>query len=264
MTDHRHLGQILTYAAHAAASGTKVLAVWLTEETRPAHLAAVEFLNRVAGESDGFGMLLLRVRLPACNGWHVHFEVDAEPNASAPGHPDGWRQGRRPVGIRRRPRTVHREGLRASGPHPGVGGCAAPGSHHHQARRSRVQVPGTRASALATARVVSSANSTNVALYLELPTTRKNWAVAELLRQTYERLAPGYGLRVDDWHEQRPQREAGPRCVITGLPLGYDNAEPATLAKQAADIIGFGDGMLTDHPLTGTEERVAALARTTP
>ena len=82
-TDHRHLGQILTYAAHAAAPGHRVLAVWITEDVRPAHLAAVDFLNRVAAaEESTFGMVLLRVMFASAPvGWHVNFEVESEPNA---------------------------------------------------------------------------------------------------------------------------------------------------------------------------------------
>lgn len=261
MTDHRHLGQILTYAAHAAAAGTRVLAVWLTEETRPAHLAAVEFLNRVASESDGFGMLLLRVRFaPAPDGWHVHFEVDAEPNAflrqgtpksGGGGDESGSDHARgqfivkvsahldpmlEPVGVRRRGRIITKHGAVV------------------------YKFPGTlEVSRLATARVVSSANTSNVALYLErYPATRENWAVAELLRQTYEDLAAGYGVRVDDWHGSGPSVKRD--RVITELPLGYANAEPATLAKQASDIIKGWSRMLTEHPLNGTEQKVAALA----
>ena len=96
-TDHTHLGQILTYSAHAAAVGHRVLAVWITEEVRPAHLAAVEFINRIAaGDASTFGIVLLRVRFaPAPVGWHVHFEVASEPNAflAQPVPGGGW--GRR-------------------------------------------------------------------------------------------------------------------------------------------------------------------------
>ncbi len=82
-SDHRHLGQLLTYAAHAATPGHRVLAVWVTEDVRPAHLAAAEFLNRVAAAAtSGFGIVLLRVLFaPAPAGWHVHFEVESAPNA---------------------------------------------------------------------------------------------------------------------------------------------------------------------------------------
>lgn len=73
---------ILTYAARAAARGHRVLAVWITEEVRPAHLAAVEFINRMAAtDASTFGMVLLRVRFaPAPARWHVNFEVKSEPN----------------------------------------------------------------------------------------------------------------------------------------------------------------------------------------
>ena len=46
-TDHRHLGQILAYAAGVGAR--KV--IWVAESFRPEHVAALQFLNRAARES---------------------------------------------------------------------------------------------------------------------------------------------------------------------------------------------------------------------
>lgn len=107
LTDHRHLGQLLTYAAHAAASGHRVLAVWLTEEVRPAHLAVVEFLNRVAAEGSTFGMVLLRVRFaPARLGGMSTSRWSQSPMSSCPSqHPAGPAVARE---TRRRPQPVPR------------------------------------------------------------------------------------------------------------------------------------------------------------
>jgi hypothetical protein len=82
-TDHGHLGQLLTYTAHAAKDQERVMAVWITEEAHPAHTATIEFLNRTANPVAGVGYFLVQVRFaPGPNGTHhVFFQVLASPNA---------------------------------------------------------------------------------------------------------------------------------------------------------------------------------------
>jgi hypothetical protein len=82
-TDHGHLGQLITYAAHAAKEQESVLAVWITEEAHPAHVAAVEFLNRSSNPVAGIGYVLLQVRFAPGpdDSYHVFFQVLASPNA---------------------------------------------------------------------------------------------------------------------------------------------------------------------------------------
>lgn len=75
-TDHRHLGQIITYLAQQQHG----LAIWIAEDFSQAHLAAVDFLNRTSIE--GVGYLLVRVRFThALEEYQVHFEVLSRPNA---------------------------------------------------------------------------------------------------------------------------------------------------------------------------------------
>jgi hypothetical protein len=81
-TDHDHLGKLVTYAAQAEADPEheRVLAVWVTEHVQPAHLAAVEFLNRTS--VDEIGWVLVQAKFaPAPTGHYVHFEMAAKPNA---------------------------------------------------------------------------------------------------------------------------------------------------------------------------------------
>jgi hypothetical protein len=76
VTDHRHLGQIITYLAQQQHG----LAIWIAEDFSQAHLAAVEFLNRTSIE--GVGYLLVRVRFThALDGYQIHFEVLSRPNS---------------------------------------------------------------------------------------------------------------------------------------------------------------------------------------
>jgi hypothetical protein len=74
--DHRHLGQVLTYAPHVDAK----LCVWVAEKIRDEHRAAVDWLNRITGEGYAFfGVEVRAVRIgnsvPA-----PLFEVVAKPN----------------------------------------------------------------------------------------------------------------------------------------------------------------------------------------
>lgn len=261
MTDHRHLGQILTYAAHAAAGGHRVLAVWLAEEVRPAHLAAVEFVNRVAAEGSTFGMLLMRVRFaPAPEGWHVHFEVDSEPNAflsqPAPGPPTEGTEGAaaraafiEEVAAGLDP-LLESSGLRRRG---GI-------NTKHGAVIYRFP-PKLELAKLITARVVCSAQSVNVALYCErFSDSRMNWAVTELLRRTYAPMVDNYGLRVDAWHGSGPRIKRD--RVITRLPTGYADGDPATVIEQAAKVIVAWNQMFSAIPLRDVEASAAEIAAT--
>ncbi len=87
ISDHRHLGQLVTYLAQQGAG----LGVWVVEEYSEAHLAAMEFLNRTSTADVGY--MLVRVRFThglGPNSYQVHFEVAARPN-------DFVRRGRRRV-----------------------------------------------------------------------------------------------------------------------------------------------------------------------
>lgn len=56
-TDHKHLGQLLTYAASQGASTV----VWIAESIRPEHRAAIDFLNRGMRSALRFYALEMRV-----------------------------------------------------------------------------------------------------------------------------------------------------------------------------------------------------------
>src|SRR5262249_15376244 len=88
MTDHRHLGQLVTYLAQQGSG----LGVWVVEDYSEAHLAAIEFLNRTSTPEVGY--MLCRVRFThgtGPNAYQVHCEVAARPN-------DFVRRGRRVAG----------------------------------------------------------------------------------------------------------------------------------------------------------------------
>ena len=56
-TNHRHLGQLLTYAAGCDA---KIL-IWIVEEARDEHRAAVEWLNRKTGVDTHFYLVTVKI-----------------------------------------------------------------------------------------------------------------------------------------------------------------------------------------------------------
>ncbi len=76
-TDHKHLGQLVTYLA----PHERGYAVWVTEDYSPAHVAAVEFLNRTT--SDDYSYFLVQVRFAEGrdDSYQVYFELVARPNA---------------------------------------------------------------------------------------------------------------------------------------------------------------------------------------
>lgn len=75
-TDHKHLGQLLAYAAGSDATAV----IWVSPAIRDEHRKTVEWLNQVTTESVGFFLVrveLIRIdnSLPA-----VRFEVEAAPS----------------------------------------------------------------------------------------------------------------------------------------------------------------------------------------
>lgn len=79
-SDHDHLGKLITYAAQSDTEAERVLGVWLVEEPASAHVAAVDFLNRISAEYVGWVLVSTRF-IPAPDGYYVYFEKHAEPNA---------------------------------------------------------------------------------------------------------------------------------------------------------------------------------------
>ena len=78
-TDHSHLGQIVTYAAGLDAR----LVVWISARVTPEHRAAVDWLNRIAGE-DGPSFFALEIEL-----WRID-DSRVAPRLNAVATPDHW------------------------------------------------------------------------------------------------------------------------------------------------------------------------------
>lgn len=256
-TDHRHLEQILTYAAHAAAGGHRVLAVWITEEVRPAHLAAVEFVNRVAASDEStFGMVLMRVRFAqAPVGWHVDFQVDAEPNTFLATSPNSSGTNTGTTATERAAFLEEVIGLVDAG--ITVAGVKRSGGLNRKQGAAAFRFPpGVELGKYANIRIVIGTDFTNVALYIQSrPTAGENRAIAQVVREHALPLLGDYGLMVDEWlgSAETTKRER----IITRFEQGYLDGDAQQIAHQAIGVITAWSRLLQEHPLNGILEESA-------
>lgn len=80
-TDHKHLGQLLTYAANLDAA----YIVWIVENTREEHREAIEWLNTIAESSDkDVGFFLVKIEL-----WKINDSLPA-PKFTVVVSPNYW------------------------------------------------------------------------------------------------------------------------------------------------------------------------------
>lgn len=76
ITDHKHLGQVVTYLAQQG----RGLAVWVVESAAEAHIAAVDFLNRTSSPDVGYVLTRVRFTHGGPGEFQVAFEMLAKPN----------------------------------------------------------------------------------------------------------------------------------------------------------------------------------------
>lgn len=75
-TDHVHLGQILTYAAGLQASAV----IWVAEDFRPEHRAALDWLNERTGEGAAFYGVEVELLRIGNSPWAPRFNIVSKPN----------------------------------------------------------------------------------------------------------------------------------------------------------------------------------------
>lgn len=76
VTDHSHLGQILTYAAGLDAS----IVVWIARAFREQHRAAIDYLNRITNEDRSFFCVQVELLRIGESAYAPSFTIVAKPN----------------------------------------------------------------------------------------------------------------------------------------------------------------------------------------
>ena len=75
-TDHDHLGKILTYLSNLDAK----IAIWISVDPRPEHVAAINYLNEVVPEDTKFYLLKVQAYQIGDSEPAPHFTIEAGPS----------------------------------------------------------------------------------------------------------------------------------------------------------------------------------------
>jgi hypothetical protein len=78
-TDHKHLGQVITYLTHLNAKR----AIWVVERARPEHKKAINWLNEVTPEDTKFYLVTLKAHRIGGSPPALAFEVESGPSEEA-------------------------------------------------------------------------------------------------------------------------------------------------------------------------------------
>jgi hypothetical protein len=78
-TDHKHLGQVITYLTHLNAKR----AIWVVERARPEHKKAINWLNEVTPEDTKFYLVTLQAHRIGDSPPALAFEVESGPSEEA-------------------------------------------------------------------------------------------------------------------------------------------------------------------------------------
>lgn len=79
VTDHRHLGQLVTYLAQYGPG----YAVWIVEDGHPALLTALDFLNRTSPDDVNYFLVRVRFTHGSDGGHQVDFQLLIRPDIAA-------------------------------------------------------------------------------------------------------------------------------------------------------------------------------------
>jgi hypothetical protein len=248
ISDHKHMGQLVTYLAQQGSG----LGVWVVEDYSEAHLAAMEFLNRTSTADVGY--MLVRVRFThgvGPNSYQVHFEVAARPN-------DFVRRGRHRVPggeVTRRINEPRRDYLREvlEAARSGVETIGLRGiSMHARGAYVNMRLPSSLDVSnwgLLTLRATRSAAA--VRLHMRAFETREqNSAALDVLRDRYgERLAGVLSEGPVEWHGGA----SGALSDWAGVELagaGYASGSAEEAATWAIGVCRSWVDAMRDDPIT--------------
>jgi hypothetical protein len=247
ISNHRHLGQVVTYLAQQE----RGLAVWVVEDYSEAHHAAVEFLNRTSTPEVGYFLTRVRFTSGVNNVYQVHFEVLSRPNEFV-------RRGRRrslpdearPVNVPKKQylaemlsrvqSPLHEAGYRGIAMH-------ARGAYIHMRFPERLEI-----ATWSGVTIRATRSQTSVRLHLQgFESREENSAALDVLREKYAK-----ALQTElpkpasiDWHGGL----SGAESDFAGIDLdgaGYGDGDVERAASWALDVCKAWLAVVDADPLS--------------
>lgn len=250
-TDHKHLGQLITYLA----PHDRGYAVWVTEDYSPAHVAAIEFLNRTSSEDFGYFLVQVRFAEGRDDSYQVYFELVSRPNAFVK-RSTSRRKGQATAPVNESRRSYLASVLAAARSQFEALGYSSVRMH---TRGSYIEMRLPIASLDAWGarfKVYANKTETTVRLHLASDNAEANYAALELIRKQYgnewsERLAD---LGEIEWHAS-PGAESD--CVRMVLPgVGYNGGSVEQSAAWALRIAEAWLKPMKGNPIMDLEAEV--------
>lgn len=255
-TDHDHLGKLITYTAQAAATAERVLGVWIVEEARDEHLAAVGFLNEISPARVGWVLAEVRFVPGPGDAYYVQFEPKARPNEVLTAAP---RQSGSPAADLAYKQYMDAV-LERAGPAVLKLGYGSIRPYGHSRRIDLP--PDLPLAGRSGVRLMAGQSYTRLTLVALAPSGSRDesGAILELLRRRYEdaldRLPAGTEVR---WHA----RIASDTIDFAALTLpngGYLSGDAERAADWIVACCGAWLDVLRSSPLTDAELTAAAMA----
>ena len=252
-TDHKHLGQLVTYLA----PHDRGYAVWVTEDYSPAHVAAIEFLNRTTSEDFGYFLVQVRFAEGRDNTYQVYFELVSRPNTFVKRTASrGRSQATAPVNESRRSYLAALL-ADARGRFEALGFSSVRMHTRGSYIEMRLPIPPLDSWG-ARFKVYANKTETTVRLHVTSDNAEANYAAIELIRKRYgnewsESLAD---LGEIEWHAS-PGAESD--CVRMVLPgVGYSGGSVADSAAWALRIAEAWLKPMKASPIVDLEAEVQA------
>lgn len=254
-TDHDHLGKLITYTAQAAATAERVLGVWIVEEARDEHLAAVSFLNEISPARVGRVLAEVRFAPGPGDAYYVQFEPKARPNEVLTAAP---RQSGDPAADLAYKQYMDAI-LERAGPAVLRLGCGSIRPYGHS---RRIDLPrDLPVAGRSEVRLMAGRSYTRLTLVTLAPSGSQDesQAILELLRQRYEdalAARPPAGTDVS-WHA-RIASDVIDFAALTLANGGYLSGEAERAADWIVACCGAWLDVLRASPVTDAELTAAA------
>ncbi len=251
-TDHRHLGQLVTYLAQYGPG----YAVWIAESGHVALLTALDFLNRTSPETISYFLVKVRFTHGPNGGHQVDFQVLAQPDHAA--KPQG---GVKPKSGKTNQDKVDYLASVLGLVKPGLASVGYKGIRMHtNGSYIEMRVPLSSMEAWgARVKVFTNQNEAAVRLYVcNLDKEREqNSAAIDVLRDRYEVA----------WHDALPSEElqwhggaegaVGDFVQSIRSGLGYVGGTPESTAEWALSVASEWLRPILANPIDDLDQAVA-------